>query len=83
MQLRTLLPPKDDYQFVSYTVPSVGSFAARIRPGRGFYMLLHDCGRLDPATSLCRNYEDRPEACRDFEAGSEVCLNLRRLAGLD
>src|SRR5262245_58505060 len=30
----------------------------------------------------CSMYEDRPDTCRDFEAGSPQCLEFRRRAGL-
>jgi Fe-S-cluster containining protein len=30
----------------------------------------------------CGIYEQRPDACRKFEAGSSLCLEARRAAGL-
>jgi Fe-S-cluster containining protein len=30
----------------------------------------------------CRVYDDRPRACRDFEAGGRHCLVARRRVGL-
>lgn len=30
----------------------------------------------------CQVYSDRPEACRDFDAGSELCLEIRKWGGL-
>ena len=32
------------------------------------------CFWHDPDTKRCRNYEWRPETCREFEPGSEDCL---------
>jgi len=36
------------------------------------------CSWLDPATKLCRNYDHRPDICRDFELGGEDCLRIRQ-----
>lgn len=33
--------------------------------------------------ALCRIYEDRPQICRDFEAGSDKCHALRRAFGYE
>jgi hypothetical protein len=33
-------------------------------------------------TFSCTIYDDRPRACRDFEAGGEHCLVARRRVGL-
>ena len=38
-------------------------------------------GELGKSVS-CSIYDDRPSACRQFEAGSESCLHLREKAGL-
>lgn len=40
------------------------------------------CLWLDRATGLCRNYEHRPDTCREYEVGGEPCLQLRREHGL-
>lgn len=37
------------------------------------------CLWLDPVTKACRNYEHRPSICREFELGSESCLDFRKL----
>ena len=31
------------------------------------------CVALDPATRLCTIYDRRPQTCRDFARGSELC----------
>ena len=31
------------------------------------------CVALDPATSLCTIYADRPQTCRDFNRGEALC----------
>ena len=36
------------------------------------------CVALDPVTFLCTIYEQRPQTCRDFSRGSEIC---RRILG--
>jgi len=35
------------------------------------------CAALDRNTMLCRIYERRPTVCRDFQLGSNECLNER------
>jgi Fe-S-cluster containining protein len=37
------------------------------------------CAALDPVTALCTIYDRRPQTCRDFDRGGELCL--RTLAG--
>ncbi|MBU0601531.1 MAG: YkgJ family cysteine cluster protein [Gammaproteobacteria bacterium] len=39
-------------------------------------------GRIGQAVS-CRIYEERPDPCREFEAGSPACLRARRRHALD
>lgn len=36
------------------------------------------CVALDPQTMLCTIYEERPQTCRDFNRGEELC---RRILG--
>jgi len=40
------------------------------------------CKHLDLETKKCKIYEDRPQACKDFEIGCNTCLGVRKLAGL-
>ena len=35
------------------------------------------CVWYDESTRTCRNYEYRPDVCRDFEPGEEDCLRFR------
>ena len=37
------------------------------------------CAALDPATALCTIYDRRPQTCRDFARGGELCR--RAVAG--
>lgn len=39
------------------------------------------CAALDRDTMLCTIYAQRPQLCRDYEAGSGECLEERRLNG--
>ena len=53
----------------------------------GYWMRMRNgqCIALDGELKkqvTCTIYEDRPSACRQFEAGSEACLRLREKAGL-
>lgn len=46
-----------------------------------------DCGhcthlQLGAGTAMCGVYEDRPEACRAFRAGSFECVKARRANGI-
>jgi len=41
------------------------------------------CIWLDMTTRKCRHYEYRPFCCREFRPGSDVCLDDRRLRGID
>lgn len=34
------------------------------------------CAALDPATRLCTIYESRPQTCRDFARGGELCHRI-------
>lgn len=40
------------------------------------------CFWYDAATATCRNYDHRPEICRDFPVGEESCLEHRKRAGM-
>ena len=34
------------------------------------------CVALDPVTRLCTIYDHRPQVCREFERGSELCVKV-------
>ncbi len=34
------------------------------------------CIALDPLTRLCTIYENRPQTCRNFERGGELCRRI-------
>jgi len=37
------------------------------------------CAALDRRTMLCTIYENRPDICRDYQAGDSDCLEQRSL----
>lgn len=41
-------------------------------------LLGQPCYWWDPETKGCSQYENRPQLCRDFEAGSDSCLSFRK-----
>ena len=41
------------------------------------------CIWLDMETRQCKNYEYRPQMCRDFELGNPHCLRMREARGID
>jgi uncharacterized protein len=55
-------------------------YAARRANGGPFYGT--PCYWFDPTTRLCRHYEYRPLACREFALGGADCHDARRRAGI-
>ncbi len=53
----------------------------RIAADQQFDLL--SCVWLNPTTGLCRHYELRPQACRDFEIGSDLCRLSRWDEGVE
>jgi Fe-S-cluster containining protein len=55
--------------------------ARRTPRGTAAYLLQEDCANLqrDEATgdTSCAKYDQRPQACRNFEAGDTPCLEMR------
>lgn len=41
------------------------------------------CYWYDAANKICRHHAYRPKICRDFELGSQRCINLRRDKGFE
>lgn len=50
---------------------------ARTTRGMTHFVLRNDCGNLDPETKHCKDYDNRPQICRDFKAGSFMCGIMR------
>jgi len=40
------------------------------------------CIWFDEATKKCRHHEDRPNICREYEVGGELCLETRARFGV-
>lgn len=40
------------------------------------------CVALDPETFYCTVYAQRPQVCRDFQRGSDLCLTILRKYGV-
>ena len=40
------------------------------------------CLWYNPETRQCKHYDYRPLACREFDVGSEDCVDARRRAGI-
>jgi len=41
------------------------------------------CIWWDQATRKCRHHEDRPNICREYEVGGELCLETRARFGVE
>jgi Fe-S-cluster containining protein len=54
----------------------------KARRANGMPLAGTPCIWFDAATGLCRHYEYRPLACREFELGGEDCRDSRRRAGI-
>ena len=52
------------------------------RNGQGVLVCAALTGRLGRRVA-CTIYEDRPQLCRQFEAGSPECYQARRAAGIE
>ncbi len=90
MKLEPIVKPKNYDQRVILQVESLDAdgrrvpvpTAVRVKSRYGFYMLTEDCGYLTD-DGECSNYDDRPKSCKEYEMGSELCLNARGVYGLD
>lgn len=59
---------------------------APLAAGLGRFMINGECGYLktdDEGWQSCSIYDERPEACRNFEVGGHKCRLLRVLYGVD
>ena len=52
----------------------------QMKRGQGLFVMRGDCAFLQDG--MCRNYENRPQICRDFPAGSPNCIDFRKQAGV-
>lgn len=70
---RTPVPPFEPGEEAFWNVPEwmLEPVLERIRREEQFELL--PCVWFDSATLLCRHYDYRPQACRNFELGSPLC----------
>lgn len=92
MTLKTIVKPKPhEQQFAMGGMEQLsadgqrqaGHTQFRIPKYHGFHILLTDCGYLSPDDFTCQNYDERPDACIQYEVGSPECLAARATYGLD
>ncbi len=78
----TPIPPFQPGEEAALNVPPelLEPVRQRIRLDQHFDLL--PCVWLDPVTLKCRHYHLRPQACRDFQFGSDLCLLSRDDAGI-
>jgi Fe-S-cluster containining protein len=57
--------------------------AERARRASGRHDYGSPCIWYDAGTHLCRHYDDRPRACREFALGGVDCRDARRRARVD
>ena len=90
MSVQVILKPKPNPQITKQLVNAVGVdgrtttgvIDIEVPQHYGFYFLTKKCGNL-AADNTCTRYDERPDACKQFEVGSDVCLSARAAYGLD
>ncbi len=80
---RTPVPPFYPGEEAVLNVPDDLLDAVRERIAADQQFELLPCVWLDMDAGLCRHYELRPKACRDFQTGSDLCRLSRWDEGLD
>lgn len=89
--LKAVLRPKkypqqhqQDIEGISNGKPARVLVSLEVPQYHGFYIMLTDCGNIDPDSRYgCKDYDNRPNACRVYEVGSEACKAARATYGLD
>lgn len=56
----------------------IAAFARHLRPGEGLFGIDGRCGNLQDDGS-CGDYENRPNACQQFQVDGELCTEFRRM----
>lgn len=79
---RTPVPPFEPGEEVARDVPELALQPIRDRIARDEQFELLPCVWLNPDNGLCRHYELRPQACRDFAPGSQLCQLCRDDEGI-
>lgn len=84
----TILVPEQD--LVRFKRAGRDDILAELEPGHFSHMAfkMNDAGccvfhGVPGEPHACRIYEDRGTTCREFEAGSQQCLEFRRDRGID
>lgn len=70
---RTPIPPFEPGEDVAKDVPAEFLSVVRLRIEAGQEFELLPCVWLNAETGLCNHYDYRPDACRRFEIGSDLC----------
>lgn len=52
------------------------------QPDKTLWIMTSDCGNFDPVQRDCMDYENRPDACREFEPGALSCQLIRHVNDL-
>ena len=81
--MRTPIPPFQPGEEAALGVPEELLLPVRQRVAADQQFDLLPCVWLDPETRLCRYYDLRPQACRDFQINSDLCRLSRWDEGLD
>ena len=81
--LRTPIPPFQPGEEVVLNVPDEWLVPVHERIGADQQFDLVPCVWLNTDTLLCRHYDLRPQACRDFQINSDLCRLSRWDEGVD
>lgn len=81
--MRTPIPPFQPGEEAALGVPEELLLPVRQRVAADQHFDLLPCVWLNAETRLCRYYELRPQACRDFQINSDLCRLSRWDEGLD
>jgi len=84
LPLVVTVPPGDEKRLTEYWEITVEDVVVDRVIGRN--LITGRCINLEGTLGeniACRIYEDRPNICRVFEAGSDRCLEYRRMYGID
>ena len=81
--MRTPVPPFQPGEEAARNIPDewLAPVRERIRADQQFDLL--PCVWLNTDTLLCRHYDLRPQACRDFQINSDLCRLSRWDEGID
>jgi Fe-S-cluster containining protein len=79
---RTPIPPFQPGEEAALDVPAELLQPIQLRIAADQHFDLLPCVWLDTQTLKCRHYDLRPQACRDFAIGSQLCLLCRDDEGI-